>query len=398
MSRKSEVNYTLRLKFTGARFAADSSDDTYPRDSRYQQLVWHLEENELERQAVHHSIVHTALVFHHGSKQFYMDLQIEVKMQRWHHRFRQHLICPPRNRKALTRAKIEPAGTKAADPAFSSLAKNLNRDLIKENLYPVVEVSDPKPAVLPDDIQESDNEPESDSLSLLIEAQLALARQLTGQEPRSALTAPRSSPIIPTPTADSSSSSSTLVDPVSSNEPDDRTERKTDIPEVGDPASSGSNAVIGKVNTIQENGLVRQWLFGINEPTLTMFRMLKIYLQTRIQLSSKLASTVAQVATDQLVFAPVSTVGLFTLVQLAQPNCDNVTRRIERARDQVESTFTDVLLQNYELWPGVRMVNFFVSLQYRLLVSNTVAVFWSAYLSMNANKPTEPTEPLKMAS
>ncbi|KAL4892956.1 hypothetical protein BDV59DRAFT_36302 [Aspergillus ambiguus] len=122
------------------------------------------------------------------------------------------------------------------------------------------------------------------------------------------------------------------------------------------------------------------------------------YLQRRVHLSSKLASTIVQVATDQLVFAPISIVGLFTLVQLAKATSDNVTERLELARHQVESTFTDVLIQNYKLWPGVQMVNFFfVPLQYRLLVSNTVAIFWSAYVSMNANKSTE-KEPLKTAS
>ena len=48
---------------------------------------------------------------------------------------------------------------------------------------------------------------------------------------------------------------------------------------------------------------------------------------------------------------------------------------------------------------GVQMVNFFfVPLQYRLLVSNTVAVFWSAYLSMNANKAAEGEKSLEMTN
>ncbi|KAK1144943.1 hypothetical protein N8T08_004658 [Aspergillus melleus] len=265
LSRNSEVNYASRWKFTGTRFAADMSDDTCSRSSRYRQLVWHLEENELERQAVHHSIVHTALAFHHDSKPFYLDLQIEVKMQRWHQRFRQRLICPPRNRKAITRAKIEPVDTRSADPLFPSVARNLNQALIEENLHPVVEVSDPKPAILPDEIQEGDNELESDSRYLPNEALLALARQLTGQEAPDALTAPRRRVVMSTERDDSSSSSSTLVESGSSNERDDRTGLKADVlPEAGHPLSSVPKAEVAKVKTTREGGqdamrsLVRQ--------------------------------------------------------------------------------------------------------------------------------------------
>lgn len=75
------------------------------------------------------------------------------------------------------------------------------------------------------------------------------------------------------------------------------------------------------------------------------------YLQTRIQLSSKVGSTVARVAADQLVFAPISIVGLFTLVQFSKPTSDGVTKRLGLARDQVQSKFADILLQNYKLWP-----------------------------------------------
>lgn len=80
------------------------------------------------------------------------------------------------------------------------------------------------------------------------------------------------------------------------------------------------------------------------------------YLQNRIQLSSQVASTVARVAADQFIFAPISIVGLFTLVQLSKPTSDSVPQRLELARGQVESTFTNVLVQNYKLWPGKKVL------------------------------------------
>ncbi|KAL4889456.1 hypothetical protein BDV59DRAFT_118257 [Aspergillus ambiguus] len=262
MSRNSEVSYASRWKFTGMRFVADSSDDIYSRRShicsrrsQYRQLVWHLEENELERQAVHHPVVHTALAFHHDPRPFYLDLQIEVKMQRWHRRLRQLLVCPPRHRGTLTRARIDPLRNKVADPMFAQLARNLNQALIEENLHPVVEVSDPRPPNLTDDVQGGDYNPESGARNLPNEALLALARQLTGQEqePPSVSTGPKSSSVMSTQTADSSSS--TLVGSEIPNEPDDRTETKAVAPETNDSFSSVPTGVVGGANTIQEDGL-----------------------------------------------------------------------------------------------------------------------------------------------
>ncbi|PLN85386.1 hypothetical protein BDW42DRAFT_3212 [Aspergillus taichungensis] len=255
MSRRSEVNYASRWKFTGTRFAADTSNDSFTRSSQYRQLVWHLEENELERQAVHHSIVHTALAFHHNSSPFYLDVQVEVKMRRWRHRLQQRLVCPPRGRKAITRAKIEPPPDKFADPQFPQLARDLNQALTEENLHPVVEVSDPKPAAtLADDSQDKDPDTEVESRSLPDEALLALARQLTGQEPPSVSTAPKSSLGLPTQTAESSSA--TLVGSTASlNEIDDQTETKSAIPDAGDSLISVPAAEVAKTKAIRDNGL-----------------------------------------------------------------------------------------------------------------------------------------------
>ncbi|EAU34267.1 predicted protein [Aspergillus terreus NIH2624] len=257
MSSRSEVSYASRWKFTGTRFAASSndlSDDLFTRSSRYRQLVWHLEENELERQPVHPPVVHTALVFHHDSSPFYLDLQIEVKMRRWRHRIQQRLICPPRGRRAMTRTKIEPAPNKKADPQFPQLARNLNQALIEENLHPVVEVSDPRPATLTDDFRDRDLGAELDSRSLPSESLLALARQLTGREPPSVSTTPKGSFVFPTQATESSSS--TLVGSATpSNELDDQTETKPAVSDAGDSLCSVPAGEVAKVNAIQEHGL-----------------------------------------------------------------------------------------------------------------------------------------------
>ncbi|KAJ5429228.1 hypothetical protein N7491_006244 [Penicillium cf. griseofulvum] len=140
-SQRLDKSYASRWKFTGSRFVAapsSSSDAFYSRKSRYQQLVWHLEENELENQAVHHSTVHTAVAFHHDSGPFYLDLQIQVKLHRWHHPLKQRLVCPPRSRRAYTRARINTTSNVDPDLNFAQLARNLDHDMIEANLQPVV--------------------------------------------------------------------------------------------------------------------------------------------------------------------------------------------------------------------------------------------------------------------
>lgn len=140
-SQRSDTSYASRWKFTGSRFAAEPSsshDALNSRTSQYQQLVWHLDENELDNQAIHHSTVHSAVAFHHDPEPFFLDLQIEVKLHRWHHRLKQRLVYPPRSRKACTRASIHPTSDVNPDQNFAELASNLDHAMIDMNLHPVV--------------------------------------------------------------------------------------------------------------------------------------------------------------------------------------------------------------------------------------------------------------------
>ena len=51
--------------------------------------------------------------------------------------------------------------------------------------------------------------------------------------------------------------------------------------------------------------------------------------------------------------------------------------------------FWPTLLANYKVWPAVHMVNFLVvPVHHRLLVTNSVGVFWNAYLTYVANRRT----------
>ncbi|CAI7666155.1 unnamed protein product [Penicillium viridicatum] len=228
-SHRADTSYASRWKFTGSRFVAEPSsspDASHSRSSRYQQLVWHLDENELDNQAIHHSTVHSAVAFHHDSEPFYLDLQIEVKLHRWHHRLKQRLIYPPRNRRAYTRASIHATSNVDLDPNFAELARNLDHAMIDTNLHPVVEVPDPRPTLVDTSCGDKENDTESSAACLPDERLMALVGQLTGQA------TPTVGAVKPTSFMDSSTS--TVIELSTTKEPEVQPDADTTIAEPED--------------------------------------------------------------------------------------------------------------------------------------------------------------------
>lgn len=136
-SRTSDASYCSRWKFTSSRFAGSSKSDKHSRSTQYRELIWHLEENELERQSSRQPIVHTALAFHHHREPFFIDLEIQVKMHRWRDRIKQSLTSLPRNQKPRTIALVTPTSITSAmeDTKFSILAQRIDDEMKKQNMY-----------------------------------------------------------------------------------------------------------------------------------------------------------------------------------------------------------------------------------------------------------------------
>ncbi|PGH18771.1 hypothetical protein AJ79_00184 [Helicocarpus griseus UAMH5409] len=122
-SKTSRATYAARWKFSGERFAsaASGAKEGSSLGSQYRELVWHLEENELEKQAVHSSI--------------------SAKLRKLRHRFLKRLQCPPPEKMAHTRARIEPGigGTQMTGKDFPHAVRNINGITTKMNLHPVVD-------------------------------------------------------------------------------------------------------------------------------------------------------------------------------------------------------------------------------------------------------------------
>ncbi|KAJ5890365.1 uncharacterized protein N7473_006593 [Penicillium subrubescens] len=129
-ARSSVTSYASRWQFEGSRFATDYSVGNNSRNRRYRRVVWHLQENELEKQALQQNIVHSAVAFTHQSKPFYLDVKIEARLQRWHDRLKQKLVSPPRNRKTCARAAIQTSTRNSIDANFAKLARDLTLFLV----------------------------------------------------------------------------------------------------------------------------------------------------------------------------------------------------------------------------------------------------------------------------
>lgn len=107
------------------------------------------------------------------------------------------------------------------------------------------------------------------------------------------------------------------------------------------------------------------------------------FLARRVNFSNRRVETLARVACDQTLFAPVM-IGVF-LSSMATMEGASPKERLAR-------TWWPALQTNWMVWPFVQMINFtFLPLQHRVLFANVVSIGWNCYLSW-VNSQTPATE------
>lgn len=101
---------------------------------------------------------------------------------------------------------------------------------------------------------------------------------------------------------------------------------------------------------------------------------------TRKTAKTALGRTIQKVCIDQLVFAPVFLAILLSIIGYSQD------QDVNKVKAKIQSDYMDILSANYTVWPLVQMINFqFVPLNYQVLLTQTVAVFWNVYFSWRTN-------------
>jgi protein Mpv17 len=97
------------------------------------------------------------------------------------------------------------------------------------------------------------------------------------------------------------------------------------------------------------------------------------FLARNVTLRNRRLETLARVAVDQCVFAPVM-IGVF-LSSMA-------TMEGVSAQKRLEKTWWPALKTNWLIWPFVQFVNFtYIPLPHRVLFANIISIGWNCYLS-----------------
>lgn len=103
-------------------------------------------------------------------------------------------------------------------------------------------------------------------------------------------------------------------------------------------------------------------------------------LDARVTATSRLGRTAQKVFIDQVVFAPFFLACLLSLIGFSQH------QDINKVKEKMRNDYTDILVANYSVWPWVQIINFsIVPLNYQVLLTQTVAVFWNIYFSWRTN-------------
>ena len=68
---------------------------------------------------------------------------------------------------------------------------------------------------------------------------------------------------------------------------------------------------------------------------------------------------------------------------------DFCRKRPHEIKEMLQERYVQTLIKNYKIWPLAQTLNFtFVPIQHRVGFVQIVAIFWNAYLSWMANKPS----------
>uniref|UniRef100_A0A914VLX5 Mitochondrial inner membrane protein Mpv17 n=1 Tax=Plectus sambesii TaxID=2011161 RepID=A0A914VLX5_9BILA len=112
-----------------------------------------------------------------------------------------------------------------------------------------------------------------------------------------------------------------------------------------------------------------------------LFRWFRIL--ERIPGNPKVAPLV-RLAVDQIAFAPCLLSGFLINLRILEGNSP------KESFDHWKKEFKGYMLASWKVWPMVQLVNFYlVPLQYRILVVQTVALFWNTYIAYRTQKPPD---------
>ena len=111
-------------------------------------------------------------------------------------------------------------------------------------------------------------------------------------------------------------------------------------------------------------------------------------------------TTLKKVGTDQLIFAPIFSAAIISVIGISQAvsktigNTEENKKKYDKLQEEIISVgiklkgdYTDVLITGWTIWPATQLVNFYlVPFLLRPLVVSVVALFWNTYLAWKTNR------------
>lgn len=114
---------------------------------RYDTLRWDLQENKVERQPAHNSVVHTAFAFEHNATRFYMTVQVSGRLAKSSDRIKSRLRFGSKDDKDQIVTKFEWAEGYSCPSQLDQIARDLHSVMRLQNLANVpVQVPNAIPA------------------------------------------------------------------------------------------------------------------------------------------------------------------------------------------------------------------------------------------------------------
>ena len=107
-------------------------------------------------------------------------------------------------------------------------------------------------------------------------------------------------------------------------------------------------------------------------------------LEKIVRVDHPLGGLLLRMLLDAVIFSPIAVTGYFTVRSILEGS------GLDGIQDKLSTRFVPALQGSWKFWPAANIINFsMIPVQYRVLYSNVLSLFWSGYLTLlNARKTT----------
>jgi Mpv17 / PMP22 family len=99
-------------------------------------------------------------------------------------------------------------------------------------------------------------------------------------------------------------------------------------------------------------------------------------LEKIVKIKNPVGGLVARIVLDALIFSPVAVSGYFSVRSILEGS------GVDGIQHKLTTRFVPTVVGAWKFWPAANVVNFgMVPVQFRVLYSNVLSLFWTGYLT-----------------